>query len=253
MIDSHCHLEWKDFDPDRDKVIGDCRKGGLKAIVTSCARLADLEKSLGIVKKHRGFVFMTAGLHPEFVKDISEKDVEGFMDFVKENEKGMVGIGECGLDYHWVKESRWQEKQKEMFKRILEFAEEVKKPVVVHSREASQDTIRILEDSGAKILWHMFTDRKVLPEVMGKEWMISINTLILRSKDVRKIARDMPLERILLETDSPWLGPEGKRNTPLSIRDVAEKIAEIKKLDFERVWEQGGKGAVNFFSLPVKL
>jgi len=253
MIDSHCHLEWKDFDPDRDRVIEDCKKGGLKAIITSCARMADMEKSLGIAQKHRGFVFLTTGLHPEFVKDISEKDVEVFMDFVKENGDDIVGIGEIGLDYHWVRESRWQEKQKDMFRRMLEFCREVKKPAVVHSRDASQDTIKILEDFGGRIQWHMFTDRKVLPQVLEKDWMVSINTLILRSKDVRKIARDMPLERILLETDSPWLGPEGKRNTSLSIRDVAGKIGEMKKVPFEEVWQQGGRGAVELFGLPLKI
>ncbi len=253
MIDSHCHLEWKDFDPDRDRVVEECRKGGLRAIITSCARLADMGKTLDIVKRHRGFVFMTVGLHPEFVKDITEKHMEEFMDFVKGNRNDIVGIGEVGLDYHWIKESHWQAKQAEMFRRVLEFAEEVGKPVVVHSRDASDDTIRALEDFGGPVQWHMFTDRKVLPRVLEKDWMVSINTLILKSKDIRKIARDMPLERILLETDSPWLGPEGERNTPLSIRKVAEKIAEIKKVGFEDVWEQAGKGAAAFFSLPVKI
>ncbi len=252
MIDSHCHLEWKDFDQDRDKIIQECKKE-LKAVITSCARMPDMGKTLDIVKRHKGFVFMTAGLHPEFVKDLTEKDMEGFMDFVKENSDDIAGVGEIGLDYHWVKEVKWQEKQKEMFRRLLDFAEEVKKPVVVHSRDASQDTIKILEDFGEKVQWHMFTDRKALPQVLEKDWMISINTLILKSKDIRKIARDMPLERIMLETDSPWLGPEGERNTPLSIKKVAEKIAEMKKISFEEVWKQGGKGAVGFFGLPVKI
>ena len=252
MIDTHCHLEWKDFDRDRDEVIRECRKE-LKGVVTSCARLTDLDKTLGIVRKHRGFVFMTAGIHPEFIKEIKEKDVEAFMDWGKENKGDLVGIGEIGLDYNWVKEREWQEKQKELFRRLIEFARELGKPIVVHSREASEDTIKILEDAGMRTQWHMFSDRKVLPRVLETEWMISINTFVLRSKDVRKIARDTPLERMMLETDAPWLGPEGERNTPLAIKQVAGKIAQIKKLEFGEVWRKCGENAVRFLDLPLEI
>lgn len=250
MIDSHCHLEWKDFDKDRDQVIGACKKG-LKGIVSSCARLSDLEKSLAIKRKHEGFVFLTIGLHPEFIKDIAEKDVEAFMDWGKENRKEIVGIGEIGLDYHWVKEPEEQKRQRELFQRLIEFAKEIRKPIVVHSRQASEDTVRILEDAGMQTQWHFLTDRKVLERVLENGWMVSINTLILRSKDVRKIARDLPLDRIMLETDSPWLGPEGERNTPLAARQVAEKISEIKKLEFGKVWKAGLDNPVRFFGLPL--
>lgn len=244
-------MEWKDFDSDRDRVIEDCRKAGLKGIVSSCARLGDLEKSLAIKQKHDGFVFLTVGLHPEFIKDITEKDIEAFMDWGKEHRNEIVGIGEIGLDYHWVTEEQDQKRQREMFVRLIEFAREVKKPIVVHSRQASEDTIKILEDAGMRTQWHFLTDRKVMPSVLENGWMVSINTLILRSKDVRKIARDLPMDKLLLETDAPWLGPEGERNTPMAIRQVAEKIAEMKKISFDPVWKAGFENAVKFFGLEI--
>ncbi|MFQ5721119.1 MAG: TatD family hydrolase [Candidatus Aminicenantales bacterium] len=252
MIDTHCHLESDDYQKDRDEVIEACRKE-LKAVVTSCAHPKDFDLTLQMVEKHKGFVFATVGIHPLYIKEIKEADIDAFLEKIKENKNKFVGIGEIGLDYWHVKEANWRKKQKELFNRLIEFAEELKKPVIVHSRDASEDTVRILEDAGVRAQWHFLTDRKVLPRVLEQDWMVSINTLILRSKDVRKIARDMPLERLLLETDAPWLGPEGKRNTPLAIRQVAEKIAQIKKLEFGQVWKTCGENAVRFLGLPVKV
>ncbi|MEE9406134.1 MAG: TatD family hydrolase, partial [Candidatus Aenigmarchaeota archaeon] len=120
---------------------------------------------------------------------------------------------------------------------------------------------KVLEQEDARdVLMHMFGDKNLTSRVAENGWYLSINTLILRSKNTRKIARDMPLEKLLLETDCPWLSPDvllGKakraRNDPTSIRVAAEKIAEIKKVRFDDVWKQGGEGAVKFYSLPVKL
>jgi len=252
MIDTHCHLSYKSFDPDRDEVIQKAQKT-LKAVIDCGPNPTEAEKSLEMHKRYPNFVFSTLGLHPIYVKDFSEKEIEQFIEFIKANKENVHGIGECGLDYFHVRGSTDIQKTKDVFIQFIELAKELKKPIVVHSRDASEDTIKILEDFDRKVQWHMFTDRKILPRVLEKDWMISINTLILRSKDVRKIARDVPLERIMLETDAPWLGPGGKRNTPLSIRQVAEKVAQVKKLEFGQVWKACGANAVRFFGLPVKI
>ncbi len=255
MIDVHCHLEWKDFDSDRDKVIEACEKAGIKAIITSCARPSDFDKTMDIVEKHRGFVFATFGIHPEFIKEVKSSDVDEFLERVEENRNSVFGIGEVGLDYNWVKESQWQEKQRELFIQMIELAKGLKKPLVIHSRDAYEDALKILEQEDAKqVMMHMFGANDLVKRVIEDGYFVSMNAIVLRSKKHKKIARDMPLEKLMLETDAPWLHPDAKdRNDSRSIRVVAERIAEIKKLDFDKVWKACGENAVGFFGLPLNL
>jgi len=228
-----------------------------------------VQKTLDIVERYSGFVFASFGLHPQAVDEWSEKVVEEWIETVKKNRDKVVSVGEIGLDYHWVKDKRLRLKQQELFARLIEFAKEIKKPITVHSWDATDDTVKILDDAGWKTHWHMLNDRKALPTVLENGWMVSVNALILRSKDVRKIARDVPMDRLMLETDSPWLSPEkltekegtgegekvpdSYRNEPSSIRVVAERIAGIKKLLFDDVWRTCGRNAAGFFGLPVKI
>ena len=257
MIDSHCHLEQKDYGKDRDEVIEECKKE-LKAVVTSCAHPKDFDLTMQIAEKHRNFVFASAGLHPEYIKELRENEKDGLLEKIKQNRKNIFAIGEIGLDYFWIKEKSWQEKQKELFAEMINFAKELKKPIVVHSRDAMEDTIKILEQEDAnQVMLHLFGARQQMERVIGNGWLISIGPIIARSKNHKKIARDFPLEKILLETDSPWFGSmeKGKplRGTPLNIKIPAEKIAEEKKMPFEQVWKQCGKNAVKFFGLPVEI
>lgn len=257
MIDSHCHLEQPDYSKDRDKVIEACRKE-LKAIVTSCAHPKDFNLTLEIAEKHRNFVFASVGIHPEYIKKINRKEIDELLEKIKQNRKNIFAIGEIGLDYFWIKEKSWQEKQKELFAEMIRFAKELKKPIVVHSRDAMEDTIRILEQEDAKnVLLHLFGAKQFSQKVIDNNWSISIGPIIARSKNHKKIARDFPLENILLETDSPWFGGEKDgtplRGTPLNIKIPAEKISEEKKMPFEQVWEQCGKNAVKFFGLPIEI
>jgi len=249
MIDVHCHLEQKDYSQDREDVIEKCKKE-LKGVITSCAHPKDWDLTLSLVEKHKGFIFTSAGIHPEYVKEIKEEKIEEYLKKIKENKEKIVSIGEIGLDYFMIKEEEWRKKQQELFYRMLEFAKEIEKPVTIHIREAFEDAIKILEDVGVeKVHLHMFGGRKFLQRVLENGWYISENTIILMSKNYKKVVRDTPLERLMLETDSPWLGIEKKRNTPLAIKLVAKKIAEIKKISFEEVWKKCGENAIRFFEL----
>jgi TatD DNase family protein len=253
MIDCHCHLESKDYDKDREQVIEKCKQQ-LKAVITCSAHPKDLDFTFSLVERHRNFIFASAGIHPEYIKEIREKDLESFFEKVKSNREKIVSLGEIGLDYFWTKESQLQEKQKEFFKRMLEFAREIKKPVTVHIRESCEDALKILEDyRPEKVHLHMFGCRKHLQEVLNaNDWMISENTIILTSKDYKKVVRDTPLERLMLETDAPFLGVAGKRNEPTNVKAVAEKIAEIKKISPEEVDKITTENAIKFFELPVE-
>ena len=251
MIDVHCHLEQPDYDKDRDEVIEKCKQE-LKAVITCSAHPKDFDFTMKLVDMYKGFVFATVSIHPIYIKEVSEKEKDRFIDRIIENKDKIVGIGETGLDYFWVKERDWREKQKELFKELIELALKLKKPLVIHAREAYEDVVKILEDlvPNYRVDLHMFGENKLVPRVLENGWFVSMNTIVLRSKKHKKVVRDMPLERLMLETDAPWLG-FGKRNTPLAIKQVAEKIAEVKKLDFEKVWQKCGENAVEFFRLPL--
>lgn len=259
MIDVHCHLEQKDYDIDRDGIIEKCKKE-LKAIITSCAHPKDFDLTIQLVEKYKNFVFASCGIHPEYIKEISEKEINEFIERVKQNKDKIVAIGETGLDFWWVREPEWQQKQKDLFIRLIELSKELKKPLVIHSREAYEETIRILEQENAReVDMHMFGDHHLTKRIVDNGWFISINTIILRSKSHKKIARDCPIERLMLETDAPWLSPKklledvDEKNDPTSIRLVAEKIAEIRKTSFDEVWQKCGENAVKFFKLPVRV
>lgn len=252
MIDVHCHLEQEDYDKDRDEVIEKCKKE-LDAVITSCAHPSDFDLTLELVEKHKGFIFCTVGIHPEYIKEIKEREKDDFLDRIKENKRKIVGIGEVGLDYFWIKEDEWRKKQRELFVEFITFANDLKLPLVIHARDAFEDAIKILEQEDAKkVLMHMFGARHLLTRVIENGWMVSLNTIVLRSKKHKKIARDIPLKLLLLETDSPWLHPEGKRNTPLTVRMVAESIAEIKKISLNEVDKAITSNAISFFNLQLK-
>ncbi len=257
MIDVHCHLEQKDYDEDRDEIIEKCKKE-LKAVITSCAHPRDFDLTMQLVEKHKNFVFASCGIHPEYIKEVSEKEIEDTIEKIKQNRDRIVAIGETGLDFYWIKEPDWQQKQKELFIRLIELAKELRKPLVIHSRNAYEETIKILEQENAReVDMHMFGDHHLAKRIVDNGWLISINTIILRSKSHKKIARDCPLERLMLETDAPWLSPkkllEGidEKNDPTSIKLVAEKIAEVKKIDFDEVWQKCGENAIKFFKLTI--
>jgi len=259
MIDCHCHLESHDYDKDRDEIIEKCKKE-LKAVITSCAHPRDFDLTMQLVEKHKNFVFASCGIHPEYIKEVSEKEIEDTIEKIKQNRDRIVAIGETGMDKFWIQEPDWQQKQKELFIQLIELAKELKKPLVIHSREAYEETLKILEQEDVKeVNMHMFGDHRLTKRVIDNGWFISINTIILRSKSHKKIARDCPLEKLMLETDAPWLSPkkllEGidARNDPTSIKIVAEKIAEIKRLGFEEVWQKCGENAIKFFKLPIEV
>lgn len=252
MIDCHCHLEQKDYEKDREKVIKECKKE-LNFLVTSCAHPRDFELTLEIVKKHKNFVFAAIGIHPTYIKETDEKEIQETIEKIKKNRKNIVAIGETGLDFHWVKEKDWQEKQKELFVKMINLAKELNLPLIIHSWDASPEVIEILEKEkmqGKKVLMHLLSDKKVISKVIENDWFVSIGPGIRKSKDIRKIARDVPLTRILLETDSPWFAQEGQKyGTPPNVKIPAEKIAEIKKVSLEEVEKQTDLNAISFFNL----
>ena len=252
MIDSHCHLEEEAYRKDLDDVIRTCREQGLKALITVCADPEDWDKTLDLVNNYKGFVFACASVHPIYIDRITAQQVDEYFQKLRDNRDVLAAIGETGADYFHIKETNLQEKQLELFRLHIELARELDKPVVVHCRDAFADVIDILENEGAKrVMMHLFGGQKFTERVIKNGWWISAGPILLKSKSHKKIIRDMPLEKIMIETDSPWFGPDGQRNTPVSVIQVAERIAEIKKADVNYISDITDKNARGFFSLPV--
>lgn len=252
MIDSHCHLEQSDYDLDRDEVIKRCKEE-LKAVVDSCCHPEHLELVLKLLKEHPTFIFSTVAIHPIHIKEFSLEEVDQFIGKIKAHREKFVGVGETGLDYKAAQEEKFREKQKQMFRKFIELSNELEKPLVIHSRRSTKPAVEILEDEEAEeVLMHFFVSERLLDRVINNGWHISINTLVLGNKKVQRIVKKTPLDRILLETDSPWLGGTG-RNEPTSVKRVAKRIAGIKNKEFEEVWRKLGENSMEFFDLPFSF
>ncbi len=259
MIDTHCHLEQDSYDNDRDELVSRCREK-MDAIITSDPNPETFEKTLSIAERYEGFVFPTLGIHPEYVERFHDK-VDDVMDFIRDNKERIVGVGEVGLDYYYIKDPEWREKQRDMFRLFVKLANELQLPLVTHIRDGNDDenvfkhAIEILEQENAsKVQLHMFGSRDYLERAIEDGFHISENSIILRSKNYKKVVRDTPLDRLMLETDAPWLHPSGdsdKRNDPLGVEKVAEKMARIKKVSIDKIINSTTENAINFYGLKI--
>ena len=263
LTDIHCHLEDSAFNADREDVIARAKRA-LDAVVISLVDPADFEVGFDLVQRHKGFVFATAGLHPGLVEKFTDKEIEETLKKVEERGDSIVGIGEMGLDYNWVKKESERERQKNLFIKSIRLAKKLDLSLVVHIRAGEDkkerdpylEAIEILENEGAKrVLLHMFGAKRLLQRVLDNGWYISTNAIVLTGKEHNRIVRAVPLKRLMLETDSPYLTPEleklkgVKRNEPIFVKYVAERVAKIKEMNFEKVAEATSANAKKFFGL----
>jgi TatD DNase family protein len=239
LVDSHAHLEMKDFDRDRDRVIARAREAGVAYIITVGTTLPDIEKALQIAEKNSS-VYVALGIHPHEVKDIGGGDYDALRRLAREQK--VVAFGEIGLDFYRNHSPR--EVQLGRFRELLRLGKELRLPVVIHDREAHEETLRILEEEKEgpwRGVFHCFSgDTEMARKVIHMGFYLSVpGTVTFKKSTVQQeVVRRIPLEKILLETDCPYLAPEpyrGKRNEPAFVRKTAEKVAELKGLSLEDV------------------
>ncbi len=254
LIDTHAHLDFPRFDKDRNEVIARAWDSGISYIVNVGADLASSRRSIELAQEYP-FIFATVGVHPH---DASELNQE-LLDEIKEmaSDEKVVAIGEIGLDYHYDNSPR--EIQKKAFKKQLQLAKELGLPVVVHSREADKDTLEILRadfDTNNGGIMHCFgSGLEMAHQCLGMGMYLAFGgvSTFKNAGDLREVIMEVPLEKILIETDSPYLTPEplrGKRNEPKFVRFVAEKIAEIKGIGLIEVAETTTANAIKVYNLP---
>jgi len=244
MIDIHAHLCLPEFDKDLEQVIEKAREE-MEGIIVSSARLEEGKKVLELVKKHPGFLFATLGYHPT-----EGTDPDGVLKLIDQNHGRIVGIGEAGLDYHWEPDLRKRDQQKVIFRKFIAAAEKYKLPLVIHSWDAEPECFSMASASKAKCIFHCFSGKPELAkQIVDKGFYVSLSTNVCFSKNLRKVARAVPLESMLLETDSPFLDPERKRNVPWNIKLSAEKIAAEKGITKQAVLTAAKDNAVRVFNL----
>ncbi len=235
-VDVHCHLGDEAFNDDLDEVILRARKAGLVAIITSSLSIEDAQKTLGILKRYRGFVYRTVGLDYTVLE-------EGLVDevarYIEQNRNTIIGIGEVGLDYYLVR-GEDRRIQRKIFSFWIEYSKGMDLPIIVHSRSAGRYALEMLfEHRAERVLMHAFDGRSSLARRAAERgYYFSIPPSIARSIQKQKLVKALPLENILLETDSPVLAPEkGVRNEPANVRISASWIAKIKGVPLESVVE----------------
>jgi len=248
-IDIHAHLCFPDTYENLDDIIEGIRRE-LTATIASSARYDEGLDVLKLVDKYPGLIFASLGHHP-----IEGDKLEETKKLILDNKDGIVSVGEVGLDYHWEKDTEKQKKQHEVFHDFLKLAKQIKKPVVIHSWDAERDCFDIAKEYGIPLVFHCYSGGiDLAKEILDAGFYISISTNVCFSKKLRKVAKIVPLDRMFLETDSPFLDPdrERKKNVPWTIKQSAEKIAEVKDITYEKVLDQTSKNAVKMFDLKLK-
>ena len=238
MIDSHCHLDYEPLDQNIQDVLLRCKKNGINKLLTISTTLSGFPKILDIVDKDE-MIFGTFGIHPHETNtdQISKDDI---ISKIKLNSK-IIGVGETGLDFYYNNSDK--DKQITSFKNHIDAALKLDIPLIVHSRNAEDETYEILKNSNKnlKILMHCFTGSKSFAlKLMKLNSYFSASGIITfkNTTDLQNTFKELPLERLLIETDSPFLAPEpmrGKKNEPSFVRFTLKKLSELKNVDSEEM------------------
>jgi TatD DNase family protein len=258
IIDIHCHLTFEQYDADREQVIEEAKQV-LKGVVTSAVEPEDAKAALELAELHTDFVFVTLGLHPIHVGGKTDQEIGEYEEFISENKGRIVGIGEIGLDYHWIRDPLKIKRTKEVFVEFLALAKELDLPVVLHLRgtgsEAIAEGLKIITDEDIrKAVFHCFTGKPQLAEQICEEgYYVSLPASIVRSKSMRKVARRVPISHLLTETDAPYLSPieEEERNVPQHVKAVYEEISRQRKIEFAETEEEIERNFERLFGVEL--
>lgn len=258
FFDSHSHYNDEKFNEDRKQLIQDTYKQGITKFVCAGYNIQSSLDSLEMSKKY-DFIYSICGISPNDIPQ-SEQELWNSIDEIshitkQNNDKKLVAIGEIGLDYYWNKENK--ELQKQAFIKQIELANELKLPIVIHSRDASVDTIEILKTNSVhkKGIFHCCQlNQEMIRQALELGFYISFAGPITfkNAKSADDCVRIVPMDRILIETDSPYLSPEpyrGKRNDSRNVKFVAKKIADIKGLSLEDVAKITYENAIKIFEI----
>ncbi len=255
LIDSHAHLTYPELHDRMEAVLARCAEAGVDQVITVGMDLADTRAALALVERHPREVRVAAAFHPHEAGKVADNDLAAMADLWEH--PMLVGLGEMGLDYHYEFADRAV--QRAVFARQLELAAPRREPLVIHCREAFDDTIRLLTDCGFRdrpVVFHCFTGTAEEAARIGKHgWRISFTGIVTFRKSLwlQDIARPYPADRLMIETDAPFLSPEPVRskrpNEPAYIAHTARFLADLRGEDFDDFVEQTAGNTRSFFGL----
>jgi TatD DNase family protein len=274
FVDSHCHIDGPEYDADRDDVIARAQAAGVEVMLdvgTGDPHSGAFERAVGLAEQHEG-IYAALGVHPHDAKLFDDQAEQHLVELVRQS-KRVIAWGEIGLDYHYDHSPR--DVQREVFRRQLRLARELELPVVIHSREADDDTIEILREeakeggtgfppmnhaqdaSASKSgVLHCFGGSLAMAQsVIDLGFFISFagNLTFKKAADLRDVARQLPLDRLLIETDCPYLTPvpfRGKRNEPARVIETARCLADLHGKQLEEVGHVTSENFVKLFGVP---
>lgn len=251
IFETHAHYDSEQFEPDRDFLIRTMHEHGIERIINVCAEVENWHQTEALMEQYP-FIYGAVGVHPDDVGALNEDWIQKMKDLCRHEKT--VAVGEIGLDYYWDKEQH--ESQIYWFERQLDVAREEKLPVIIHSREAAKDTLDTMKrmnagETGGVV--HCFSyGKEMAREYLNMGLAIGIGGVVTfkNARKLKEVAEYVPLESILLETDSPYLAPvpyRGKRNSALYIPYIAEEIARIKNISVDEVLEVTRENAYRVF------
>ncbi|MEH7380124.1 TatD family hydrolase [Bacillus sp. JJ1533] len=253
LIDTHAHLNAIQYQDDLDEVIDRALTVGVEKIVVVGFDRETITRAIELADQYE-FIYATVGWHPVDAIDMTDEDLK-WIEELSAHPK-VVALGEMGLDYHWDKSPK--DIQKEVFRKQIALAKKVKLPIIIHNREATADIIEILQEENASEvggIMHCFTGSiEVAKQCIDMNFYISFGGPVTfkNAKKPKEVAAEIPLDRLLIETDCPYLTPHpfrGKRNEPSYVKYVAEQIAELKGVSFEEIAQKTSDNAKRFFGI----
>ncbi len=253
IFDTHAHYDDEDFNEDREELLASMEENGVKHIVNIGASMESTRTSVALADKY-DFMYAAVGVHPNDTESLTEQDMEELKEYCKNNKK-VVAIGEIGLEYHYLEPSK--EVQRKWFLRQLDLAAELQMPVVIHSRDAAEETFQILKQYEGKVkgVVHCYSySKEMAREYVKMGYYIGVGGVVTfkNGKKLKETVEDIPLEKIVIETDCPYLSPEpnrGRRNSSLNLPYVVKQIAELKHVSEEEVMEVTYKNALDLYKI----
>ncbi|MFY4777216.1 TatD family hydrolase [Metabacillus sp. RGM 3146] len=253
LFDTHAHLNAVQYEDDLIEVINRAKEEGVEKIVVVGFDRETIMRAMELIEQYE-FIYAAIGWHPVDAIDMTDEDLNWIREL--SSHPKVVAIGEMGLDYHWDKSPK--DVQKEVFKKQIALAKEVKLPIIIHNRDATADVLEILQSEGAEEvggIMHCFTGSiEIAMQCIDMNFYISLGGPVTfkNAKKPKEVAAEVPMERLLIETDCPYLTPHpfrGKRNEPGYVRYVAEEIAKLRGITVEEVGRQTTENAKKFFGI----
>lgn len=248
IIDSHCHLDFPKFNRDREETILRAREAGVVGMVNSGISLKGNRMSLELAEKNED-IYSTLGLSPDIGREGEDKEINAILAQIEANAGKAVGIGEAGLDFQDCKTSEERERQAAAFKKVIELAKDLDKPLVVHARLAEAEVLKLVRDVDT-VIYHCYSGPvETMREIVDMGYYISLATLVCFSEHHQTLVEAVPLENLLLETDSPFLSPRKGRNEPAFIIDSIPVVAQLKNIEPAEIAKSTTENARRAFNI----